>query len=100
MTVTKLLTRLVLMAVLLVTVSSFGLCNDYLRTADFDTVTVSARDSVWIIASRYTDREEDVRALAEAIIEVNGLPADGALRAGQSLQVPILRERLPKIARR
>jgi hypothetical protein len=39
-----------------------------------------------------------VGELVEAIIEVNGLPADGSLRAGQSLRVPILKDRLPKLA--
>ena len=94
------LARVVLVAAFAAAVAPFHLCNDYLRSADFDTVTVARRDSVWTIASRYTAKEEDARELVEAIIDVNGLSADGALRVGQSLRVPILRERLPKLAER
>ena len=97
-TLRKMAVRMMLLIALAATASPFHLGNDYLRSADFDTVKVSRKDSVWTIASRYTAKAEDARELAEAIIEVNGLAADGALRVGQSLRIPILRERLPKLA--
>ena len=96
----KTVVRILLLAVLAATASPFHLRNDFLRSADFVTVEVARRENVWTIASRYTAKAEDVQELAEAIIEVNGLPADGALRAGQSLRIPVLRDRLPKVAER
>ena len=96
----RMMARILLAAAFAAALSPFHLCNDYLRSADFDTVKVARKDSVWTIASRYTAKDEDARELVEAIIEVNGLSADGALRPGQNLRVPVLRERLPKIAER
>ena len=96
----KMVTRVLLLAAMAAVASPFHLRNDYLRSADFDTVEVARQESVWTIASRYTAKAEDARELAEAIIEVNGLPADGALQAGQSLRIPLLRDRLPKVAER
>ena len=94
----KRLARLLLMVLVAAMVSPFHLGNGYLRSNDFATVQVARKDNVWTIASRYTAKSEDVDELVEAIIEVNGLPADGSLRAGQSLRVPILKDRLPKLA--
>ena len=94
----KRLARLLLIVLVVAMVSPFHLGNGYLRSGDFATVQVARKDNVWTIASRYTARSEDVGELVEAIIEVNGLPADGSLRAGQSLRVPILKDRLPKLA--
>ncbi len=100
-TVRKFAVRMVLLAMLTAAaVSPFHLGNAFLRSADFDTVEVARKDSVWTIAARYTAKSEDAKDLAEAIIEVNGLPSDGGLRAGQKLRVPILKERLPKLAER
>ncbi len=96
----RVLARVLLVATFAAALVPFHLCNDYLRSADFDTVKVARKDSVWTIASRYTTKEEDARELVEAIIEVNGLSADGALRTGQNLRVPVLRERLPQFAER
>ena len=93
----KLLARLLLIALVAAMVSPFHLGNGYLRSSDFATVQVSRKENIRTIASRYTARAEDVDELVEAIIEINGLPADGSLRAGQNLRVPILRERLPKL---
>ena len=97
---TSLLVRVLLAAAFVATVLPFHLGNGYLRSGDFATVQVARKENVWMIASRYAARAEDVRELVEAIIEVNGLPADGSLRAGQSLRVPILKEKLPKLAER
>ncbi len=94
----KRLARLLLIVLVAAMVSPFHLGNGYLRSNDFATVQVARKDNVWTIASRYTAKSEDVDELVEAIIEVNGLPADGSLRAGQSLRVPILKDRLPKLA--
>ena len=45
--------------------------------------------------------EKSTATAVEAIIEINGLPNDGALLAGQSLRVPVLRRALsPQIAER
>ena len=93
----KRLARLLLIVLVAAMVSPFHLGNGYLRSNDFATVQVARKDNVWTIASRYTAKSEDVDELVEAIIEVNGLPADGSLRAGQSLRVPILKDRLPKL---
>ena len=94
----RLLARLLLIALVAAMVSPFHLGNGYLRSGDFATVEVARKDNIRTIASRYTARTEDVDELVEAIIEVNGLPADGSLRAGQSLRVPILKDRLPQLA--
>lgn len=72
--------------------SPLHLGNEYLRSSTFDTVTVQRRETVWHIAHRYAADEKKVPALIEAIIEVNGLSPDGALRVGQRLQVPVLRQ--------
>ena len=100
-TVRKFAVRMVLLAMLTAAAGSpLHLGNAFLRSTDFDTVEVARKDSVWTIAARYTAKSEDANELAEAIIEVNGLPSDGGLRAGQKLRVPILKERLPKLAER
>lgn len=97
---TSLLVRVLLVAAIAAMVLPFRLGNGYLRSGDFATVQVTRKEDVWTIASRYAAQSEDVRELVEAIIEVNGLPADGSLRAGQSLRVPILKDKLPKLAER
>ncbi len=97
----KMAARILLLGVLTAAaVSPLHLGNEFLRSTDFDTVEVTRRDSVLKIAARYTAGTGDAQELAEAIIEVNGLPADGSLRAGQKIRIPILRDRLPKVAER
>ena len=82
------------LAVILVAAAAFmpfHLTNDYLRSSDFDTVTIKQNDSVWSLAARYTTNEKRAAELRQAIIEVNGLAPDGSgLRLGQQLQVPVL----------
>ena len=85
----------VLVGILLTLAAPFHLGNAYLRSSDFDTVTVKLNESVWSIAERYTTDTSQVHTLMEAIIEVNGLPADGMVRAGQELRVPVLGQELP-----
>ena len=100
-TVRKFLVRMAMLAILAAAaISPLHLGNAFLRSTDFDTVEVARKDSVWTIAARYTAKSEDAKELAEAIIEVNALSADGGLRAGQMLRVPIIKERLPKLAKR
>lgn len=94
----KVLAKAFLIALVAAMVSPFHLGNGYLRSSDFATVQVVRKDDVRTIASRYTARSEDVDEMVEAIIEVNGLPADGSLRVGQRLSVPILKDRLPQLA--
>ena len=70
--------------------SPLHLDNAYLHSHTFERVTVERQDTVWNIAGRYTRDEGNIQKLVEAIIEVNGLTPDAAIRAGQSLQVPVL----------
>lgn len=91
----------VLAVVWVVFFSPFHLTNAYLRSSTFDTVTVERRDTVWQIAGRYTEDEGNIRALVEAIIEVNALSPDGAIRVGQRLRVPVLKKDVgPQLATR
>ena len=62
---------------------------------------VERQETVWQIAGRYTADEKNIRSLVEAIIEVNALSPDGAIRAGQRLRVPVLKgETGPQLAHR
>ena len=67
-----------------------GLSNDYLRSRDFDTITVGKDESVWSIAARYVSDEKKAADLREAIIEINDLRGDGRMYAGQTIRVPVL----------
>lgn len=71
--------------------SPLHLTNAYLRSSAFDTITVERQETVWQIAERYTEDQKNIRSLVEAIIEVNALSPDGAIRAGQRLRVPVLK---------
>ena len=82
-------------AMYLVMFPPFHLDNAYLCSDKFDTVTVSRNESVWDIAGRYTTNGNQARKLTEAIIEVNELPADGSVRSGQKLRVPVIMKALP-----
>lgn len=96
----KKLLPFVVAVLLFAVVSPFHLTNDYLRSSDFDTVTIKQNDSVWSLAARYTTNEKRAAELRQAIIEVNGLAPDGSgLRLGQQLQVPVLgRSESPQVA--
>ena len=82
-------------ALYLIMFPPFHLNNAYLCSDTFDTVTVSRHESVWDIAGRYTVNGNQARKLTEAIIEVNDLSSDGAVRSGQKLRVPVLVKQLP-----
>lgn len=92
----------VVLMLALLTLLPLNLNNSYLRAGEFDTVTVHTSDTVTALASRYTTDDDKLRELTQAIIEINGLNADGSnLRAGQSLRVPVLsRERNTQLAER
>ncbi len=66
------------------------LSNAYLRSSDFETVTVHQNENVWSIAQRYTSDNEHTTSLMEAIVEINGLETDGSVRVGQELKIPVL----------
>lgn len=88
----KRLMQIASVVLLFAVVSPFQLSNEYLRSSDFDTVTIRQNDSVWNLAHRYTTDEGKARELQQAIIEVNGLDPDGSnLRVGQQLQVPVIK---------
>ncbi|MBQ1890687.1 MAG: LysM peptidoglycan-binding domain-containing protein, partial [Selenomonas sp.] len=73
------------LAVILVAAAAFmpfHLTNDYLRSSDFDTVTIKQNDSVWSLAARYTTNEKRAAELRQAIIEVNGLAPQKSRNAG------------------
>ena len=52
------------------------------------TVTVYSGDTMWDIASRWTEDGEDVRAVIYRICEANGL-ASTDLQPGQKIVVPV-----------
>lgn len=79
-----------IVVMMLTVLSPLQLSNPYLRSASFETVTVQQQDSVWDIASRYTQDKKQVRRLTEAIIEINALSPDAEIKAGQRLQIPVL----------
>lgn len=75
---------------LFVLMAPLGLSNDYLRSRDFDTITVKPNENVWSIAARYVSDERKAADLREAIIEINDLQKDGRMYAGQVIRVPVL----------
>lgn len=87
----KRLFQLVFILMAAVVVIPGNLTNEYLRSSEFDTVTICPNDSVWSLSQRYTMDERRREKLQQAIIEINGLAPDGSgLRAGQQIQVPVL----------
>lgn len=86
----KKLTVVVFVMLLICAAAPLKLGNAYLRTSRFDEITVESGDNVWLIAERYTGKKSEVPAMAEAIIEVNGLNSEAAIRAGQTLRIPLV----------
>ncbi|MBQ1509759.1 MAG: LysM peptidoglycan-binding domain-containing protein [Selenomonadaceae bacterium] len=80
---------------LFVLMAPLGLSNDYLRSRDFDTITVKPNENVWSIAARYVSDEKKAADLREAIIEINDLQKDGRMYAGQVIRVPVLSGETP-----
>ncbi len=90
-------------AIMLSVLSAFQLGNPYLRSDNFETITVQRQESVWDIASRYSADNKQIRCLTDAIIEINALSHDAEVKAGQQLQVPLLpraNDSLTKVAER
>ncbi|ERL03285.1 LysM peptidoglycan-binding domain-containing protein [Mitsuokella sp. oral taxon 131] len=79
----------IIVGVLLIA-SPLHLSNRYLRASDFDVVIVQEDENASAIALRYTNDTAQAKRLCEAIIDINALTPDGALRAGQSLRIPVL----------
>jgi Tfp pilus assembly protein FimV len=52
-------------------------------------VTVAPGETLWSIARRLARPEDDPRQIVARVMELNGLPGDGRLRAGQRLAVPV-----------
>jgi len=80
---------LLLIVLLVAWVSPLNLSNEYLRTDDFDIVTVKSGENVWSIAERYAVDDKSVRDLATAIHEINALDNDARIEAGQKIKVPM-----------
>ena len=76
---------------LLIFCAVFNLGNPYLSASEFESVTVHRGESVWSIAERYTDNHTEAKKLSDAILEINGLSKNGAVNAGDTLRVPLLR---------
>jgi len=76
---------LLLIVLLIAGVSPLNLSNEYLRTDDFDIVTVKSGENVWSIA----EDDKSVRDLATAIHEINALDNDARIEAGQKIKVPM-----------
>ena len=91
----KRLTGIILFVGFLVAMAPLHLSNAYLRSVDFETITVGQNESVWSIAARYTTDAQQADSLREAIVEVNGLDGEAAIRYGQTLRVPVLARQSP-----
>lgn len=85
-------------AAILLMADPLHLTNTYLRADTFETITVHEGDTASAIACRYTTDSDKQAELLEAIIDINGLTPDAALRAGQSLRIPILGRQRGSIA--
>ncbi len=81
---------IIAVVMLLAVLSPLNLTNSYLRCSEFDTVIVHYGDSVENIASRYTDDQERLQELTEAIIEINDIKSDRDMKAGRKLQIPVM----------
>lgn len=57
-------------------------------------ITVHTGDTLWTIASRWSQQDEDVREVIERIRTANRL-SDTRIRAGQQLVIPVRREARP-----
>ena len=91
----------ILLVLFLLGMAPLHLSNGYLRSSDFDIVTIHPNESVWNVAQRYTTENRDTARLVEAIAVVNGLDADANVRYGQKLRVPVLkRNGQPQLAER
>ena len=81
---------IIAVVMLLAVLSPLNLTNSYLRCSEFDTVIVHYGDSVENIDSRYTDDQERLQELTEAIIEINDIKSDRDMKAGRKLQIPVM----------
>jgi len=63
--------------------------NAYLASSIYGSISVKSGDTVWGIATKYVTDQEDIRELAQAIKEVNGLNNNVQIFPGQVLKVPL-----------
>ncbi len=96
--VRRVLTALCVAGTILLALAPLHLTNTYLRADTFETITVHEGDTASAIAHRYTNDSEKQAELIEAIIDINALTPDAALRAGQSLRIPILERQRGSLA--
>ncbi len=84
-----------LLVLTLMIVQPLHLTNSYLRTAEFATITVAGTENISGIAHRYAPDENSAEELQQAIIEINALTPDGAVREGQTLRIPLRDDSTP-----
>ena len=71
--------------------SPLQLGNEYLRSSNFEKVTVAHGESLKDIAVRYTADQEKQQSLIDAIEEVNALPKGEPLPVGWKLLIPVIK---------
>ncbi len=52
-------------------------------------IVVHSGDTMWDIASRFSDEKEDVRDVIQRIVEHNKLASSTDIRAGQRITIPV-----------
>ena len=75
---------------LFIAMAPLHISNAYLRSAQFELITVGQQDSVWSIAAHYTVDDTQAANLREAIIAINDLDDAASIRYGQKLKIPVL----------
>lgn len=61
------------------------------RTSQLVSYKISAGDTLWSLASRAANPDEDVRNKIIAIQKLNGISASQALIPGQVIQIPLVK---------
>lgn len=82
-----------LLAIMIIAFAAFSplhLNNEYLRTSQFDKITITQEQNISALADKYTVNPDDKEKLVEAICEINDLSSDAPVPAGRSLQIPLL----------
>lgn len=80
---------LFLLIVALWSITPLANSNAYLASNVYGSISVKSGDTVWGIAAKYVSDQEDVRELAQAIKEVNGLNHNVQIFPGQVLKIPL-----------
>lgn len=82
-----------LLAFALFSITPLANSNAYLKSHTYDTVQVSAGDTLWGIAAHYTTEKDDIRELTYAITELNKLNKNAQIYPGQTLKIPVKQSR-------